>query len=263
MDASMPVEKLISGLVYLGGNAIAWLIYLYVGVRLYGLSRRTGQLPEFLIAACFSLWVLSYLLYDIPFAIIRSHEAIPDTCAYGSLVALALGNLVFAFFIRSVFRPAARWATWLVAAIALSVIAGLAGSAWIGDWEGIDPLANPWYWLDNFGAYAPSIWMAAEGFTQYFKARRRLKLGLCEPKACNRFLLWGIAGALFMILEAIETVNDFVYALTDQWSLLLDFGVAVFEVVPAAVIWFVFFPPEFYCRWIEGSGKPADSERPT
>jgi hypothetical protein len=263
MDASMPVEKWITDLVYLSGNAVAWMVYLYVGVRLYGLSRRTGQLPEFLIAAAFLFWALSYPLYDIPYAIVRVDELIPAVCSYGSLIVLAVGNAAFALFIRAVFRPDARWATWLVAAIVISLVGGAAGSAWVGDWEGINPLVNRWYWLKYFGSFAPSIWMAAEGFTQYFKARRRLKLGLCAPMACNRFLLWGFAGALWMILEVILTANDFANAITGEWSPLLDFGVALFEIVPVAVIWFVFFPPEPYRRWVEGSGKPADAAPPT
>ncbi len=263
MDAIMPAEQLISDLAYLGGDAIAWLVYLYVGVRLYALGRRTGQLPEFLIAATFLLWTLSYLFYDIPYVIVDSEELVPAVCSYASLIVLALGNVAFAFFIRAVFRPDARWAMGLVAAIAVSVVAGLVGSAWIGDWVGINPLANPWYWLDSFGVFAPSVWLAGEGLVQYFKARRRSKLGLCEPLACNRFLLWGIAGALWMILEGVSTANDFINALTGQWSLLLGFGVALFEVVPVAVIWFVFFPPEFYRRWVEGSAKPADAAPPT
>jgi hypothetical protein len=151
----------------------------------------------------------------------------------------------------------------LVAAITVSVVAGLAGSAWIGDWRGANPLANLWYWLDCFGAFTPSVWMGAEGFAQYFKARRRLKLGLCEPMACSRLLLWGVAGSLWAILEAVRTANDFALALTGRWSESLTLGNALFEVVPVAVIWFVFFPPEFYCRWVEGSGKPADAEPPT
>jgi len=263
MDASTPVGMLISDLVYLGGNAIAWMAYLYVGARLYRLGRRTGQLPEFLIAVSFLLWALTYLFYDIPYAIFRLDELIPAVCSYGSLIALASGNVVFAFFIRAVFRRDARWATWLVAAIALSVVAGLAGSAWIGDWRGGNPLTNPWYWLDCFGSFAPSIWMGAEGFAQYFKARRRLKLGLCEPMACNRFLLWGVAGSLWLILEAVLTANDFAFALTGRWSELLTLWNALFEIAPVAVIWFVFFPPKFYCRWVEGSGKRVDAVPPT
>jgi hypothetical protein len=234
-----------------------------VGVRLYRLSRRTGQQPEFLIAATFLFWGLSYPCYDIPYAMIRVDELIPAVCSYASLITLALGNAAFALFIRAVFRPDARWATWLVAAILVNLVVGVAGSGWVGDWEGINPLANPWYWLEYFGGFAPTIWMAAEGLTQYFKANRRLKLGLCEPMSCNRFLLWGIAGALWVILEVVLTANDIANALTGEWSPLLDFGVALFEIVPVVVIALVFFPPESYCRWVEGSGKRADAEPPT
>jgi hypothetical protein len=263
MDVSAPAGKLISDLVYLAGNGIAWIVYLYVGVRLYGLSQRTGQLPEFLISACFVLWVISYLCYDIAYAITLSEHLIPDVCSYASLVTLALGNVAFAFFIRAVFRPDARWATWLVAAIVISLVAGVAGSAWIGDWEGVNPSANPWYWLEYFGSFTPAVWLTAEGFSQYFKARRRLKLGFCEPIACNRFLLWGIAGALWTMLEGILTVYDYLFAHTDQWSLLLDFGIAVFEAVPVVLIWFAFFPPASYCRWIEGGRRREDAVPPT
>jgi hypothetical protein len=256
----MTVEKLTTDFVYLGGNAIAWAAYLYVGVRLYRLSRRTRQLPELLIAATFLFWVLSYLFYDIPYAIVRADELVPDVCSYAALITLGVANIAFALFIRSVFRPDARWAKWLVASIVVSIVAGVAGSAWIGDWEGIDPLANPWYWVECYGGMASTVWMAAEGFALYFKMRRRLKIGLCEPMACNRFLLWGIAGVLWMTLEVIVTANDYAYALTGQWPVLLDFGVAAFEVAPVMVIWFVFFPPAFYCRWIEGAGRTKKAE---
>jgi hypothetical protein len=262
MDASTPVDSLASVFIYLTGNAIACFAYLYVGVRLYRLSRRTRQTPEFLIAACFLLWVLSYLLYDIPYALVRSDELVPAVCAYSSQFALALGNAAFALFIRAVFRPDVRWATWLVAAIIVSLVVGLMGSAWTGDWEGVNPLANPGYWLDGFGALAPATWLGAEGFAHYFMARRRLKFGFCEPMDCNRFLLWGIAGALWLVLEGFFAASDLVFSLTGQWSDLLILGVALFEVVPVAVIGFIFFPPAFYCRWVEGRGKSSDAQAP-
>jgi len=257
MDLSTAVEKLISDLIYLGGNGIATVVYFYVGARLYRLSQQTGQLPEFLIAVSFLFWVLSYLLYDFPYAITRSEELVPAVCAYGSLIAAGVGNVVIALFIRAVFRPGVLWAAWLVAAIAVCSFAGIAGSAWLGDWEGIDPLANSWYWLECSATLAPSIWMGAEGFAHYFKARRRLKLGLSEPLDCNRFLLWAIAGTLWAILEGVSIANDYVYALTGRWSELLTVGVALFEVSPVAVIWIVFFPPAGYRRWVARRGKSA------
>ncbi len=241
------------------GEAIAGLVYLIVGVRLFRLSRRTRQLPETLIAASFLLWTLSYALWDIPYLSVGEEDLVDPVYSYGSLVALGSGNVVFCFFIRAVFRPGDRWAGWLVAAIALSLFAGLAGTAWIGDWEGIRPLANPWYWLELFGSFAPSCWMCAEGIAHYRKTRRQLKLALCDPMACNRFLLWGIAGALWAILEGIVTASDLVYAYTGQWSEALGFAIGLFEIVPIALTWLIFFPPPAYRRWV-ARGAPSRAE---
>jgi len=237
------------------GEVIAGFVFFFVGVRLYGLSRRTGHLPETLIAASFLLWTLSFAIYDIPYAFVDSEELVPAVCSYGSLIALSSGNIVFTFFIRAVFRPTARWAMGLVAAIAVGNLAGVVGMALMGDWEGINPLANPWYWLEFFGSVAPSIWMGAEGFAQYFKTRRQLKLGLCAPMACNRFLLWGIAGSVWVVLEVVVSASDLVYAFNGYWSELLGLGTALFEILPIAIVWFVFFPPAFYRRWVEGGGS--------
>jgi hypothetical protein len=241
------------------GEVIAAFVYFFVGVRLFRLSQRTGHLPEALIAASFLLWTLSYAIWDVPYAFVDSEEQIPAVYSFGSVLALALGNVVFAFFIRAVFRPGARWAIWLVAAIAVSNLVGVLGMAYMSDWEGTNALANPWYWMECFGSFAPITWMGAEGFAKYFKARLQLKLGLCEPMACNRYLLWGIAGLLWVILEATVTVSDLVYARTGQWSESLGLGIALLEVVPMLIVSLVFFPPVFYCRWVEGGGKSADA----
>jgi hypothetical protein len=235
------------------GEVISGFVYLFVGVRLYLLSRRTGHTPEALISASFLLWMLSYAFWDIPYAFVDSEELVPAVCSYGSLIALALGTVVFMFFIRAVFRPDARWATGLVAAVAVSNLVGVAGAGWIGDWEGVNPLANPWYWLEFFGSFAPGVWMGVEGFAQYFKTHKQLKLGLSEPMTCNRFLLWGIAGLFWAILEVIISASDLIYALTGQWSELLGLGIGFLEIVPIAMVWFVFFPPAAYRRWVEGA----------
>jgi hypothetical protein len=244
------------------GEVICGFVYLFVGVRLYLLSRHTGHVPEGLIAASFLLWMLSYALWDIPFAFVDSEEAIPAVFSYGSQIALVSGNVVLAFFIRAVFQPDARWAKWLVAAVAVSSLAGLTGMASMGDWAGRNPLANPWYWLEFFGSVALTAWMGAEGLAQYFKTRKQLKLGLCEPMVCNRFLLWGIAGSHWFILEPIVAVSDLIRALTGDWSELLGIGIALFEILPVAIVWFVFFPPAFYCRWVERGGKSTDAVPP-
>ena len=66
-------------------------------------------------------------------------------------------------FTKDVFRKKQRWASWLVVAIAVCLVLGSAGSAWVGDWEQVDPLANPGYWPQTVGGLAPAVWMGVEG----------------------------------------------------------------------------------------------------
>jgi putative Ca2+/H+ antiporter (TMEM165/GDT1 family) len=234
-------------------DAIAGVIFLIVGVRLYRLSRQTGQAPEYFIALTFLLWALGYALYDIPYAFVEADQSLGPFFAYTSLLAFNLGNVAFALFTKDVFRKKQRWAGWLVVAIAVCLVLGAAGSAWVGDWEQIDPLANPGYWPQTVGVLAPAIWMGIEGLAHYARARKRLKLGLCAPLTCNRFLLWGLAGVLWSSLEFVLVAQDFIYLSAGDWSGALGIVQGLLEIAPIGMMWLVFFPPAGYRRWIEGA----------
>jgi hypothetical protein len=234
-------------------DAIAGVIFLIVGVRLYLLSRQTRQAPEYLIALAFLCWGLGYALYDIPYAFTEGDESIAPFFAYTSLLVFNLGTAVFALFTREVFRKQQRWALWLVVAIAACLVLGVAGSAWVGDWEQIDPLANPGYWPQTVGVLAPMVWMGVEGLVHYASARKRAKIGLCAPRTCHNFLLWGLAGALWAGLEAVIVIQDFIYLSAGDWSGALGIVNGLLEVAPIGMMWLVFFAPTGYRRWIEGA----------
>jgi putative Ca2+/H+ antiporter (TMEM165/GDT1 family) len=234
-------------------DAIAGVIFLIVGVRLYWLSRQTGQAPEYFIALTFLLWAIGYALYDIPYAFVEADQSIAPFFAYTSLLAFNLGNVAFALFTKDVFRKKQRWAGWLVVAIAVCLVLGAAGSAWVGDWEQVDPLANPGYWPQTAGGLAPAVWMGIEGLAHYARARKRLKVGLCTPLTCNRFLLWGLVGVLWSILEFVLVMQDFIYLSAGDWSGALGIVQGLLEIAPIGMMWLVFFPPAGYRRWIEGA----------
>jgi len=231
-------------------EVITGIVCLVVGVRLYALSRRTGLAPERLIALTFLYWALCYALYDVPY-LCSGLEDVPPFYAITSMLALNLGNAAFAVFTRVVFRPSERWAGALVAAIFACLVVGVVGSAAVGDWEQVDPHGNPGYWPQTIGSLIPTLWMGVEGFGQYVRARRRRRLGLCEPMTCHNFLLWGIAGALWAVLEIVIVVQDHVYLSAGDWSDALGIANGLLEIVPIALMWLVFFPPAAYRRWIE------------
>jgi hypothetical protein len=99
--------------------------------------------------------------------------------------------------------------------------------------------------------------MGAEGVSQYLKARQRLRLGLCEPLVCNRYLLWSLTAAFWLAMEAVVAANDVTYELTGVWPASLDLLLGIFEFSGIALIWFVFFPPRFYQRWLDDSAETA------
>jgi hypothetical protein len=234
-------------------EAIAGVVFLVVGVRLFSLSRQTGQAPEYFISLTFLFWALGYALYDIPYAFIEGEESLAPFFSYTSVIAMNLGTISFALFTRNVFRRTERWALWLVVAISFCLVLGLIGTAWVGDWDQVDPIANFGYWPQIVGALAPSVWMGVEGLARYASARKRRKIGLCTPLTCHHFLLWGLAGALWASLEFVIVAQDFIYLSAGDWSNTLGIVNGLLEIVPIGMVWLVFFPPAAYRRWIEGA----------
>ena len=234
-------------------EAIAGVVSLVVGVRFYALSRQTGQAPEYFIALTFLFWAFGYAIYDIPYVFTGGNGPATPYYAYTSMLAFNLGNVALALFTKEVFRKEQRWAGWLVVAIAVCLVLGSAGSAWVGDWEQVDPLANPGYWPQTVGGLVPAVWMGVEGLAHYASARKRLKIGLCAPLTCHHFLLWGLAGALWSILEIVIVVQDFIYLSAGAWSGVLGIVNGALEIGPIVLMWLVFFAPAGYRRWIEGA----------
>jgi hypothetical protein len=204
------------------------------------------------------VWGFSYFAWEIP--IVLTDESLVRPFFVAERVLNDIGVVTFVLFTRLVFRSRERWAWWLVAGITLSQLIGVGGSISVGDWEGVNPLGNPWWWPEALAAIASVVWMGSEGFGQYRMARQRLRLGLCDPLVCNRYLLWGLAGATWTIWEVAATAQLIEYQVIQVWSATMDSLVGGLEVGAIAFIWLVFFPPAAYRRWINRAA-PAAVER--
>jgi hypothetical protein len=164
-----------------------------------------------------------------------------------------------AAFTRQVFRREDPWAAWLVVGTAALLVAGVAGSALGGDWEGFS-ISNGWFWLEWVGFTLPFGWAGSEAFAQYRQARRRLDLGLCDPLVCNRYLLWALFGALqtFSCLVLLPQYSE--YETTSQFTATWDALYGASIIASLVMIWLVFFPPTFYQRWIQRATPAAKAE---
>ena len=230
-------------------ECVTGLVYLVVGIRLYQLSRRTNRSPERLLGLTFVLWSANYLVYDIPYLFLDEATAVPFY--FAARLALDLGLFLFVMFIWKVFRSEDRWGGWLVAGIGACLLAGVGGSVWVGDWEGMLPISNPWFWPAWLAGVIAYVWMIAEGLHHHLRSRQRQRLGLCGAMICERFLLWAIAGAIWLLDQWITVYQYIEYETTQQWGASIGVLVGCFEIVPAVVTWLVFYPPAFYRNWVE------------
>jgi hypothetical protein len=240
--------------VYIG-ESVAGLVSLFVGIRLLRLAHRTGKSPERLLGAGFLAWGLAYLISSVPDAL--GGESWLRPFYFSGRLLDAAGIVAYACFTWCVFRKYDAWGLWMVAGATGCLIAGLVGSVWVGDWEGVYPIRNPWWWAEWVGITATDAWMGTEALVQYGKTRQRLKLGLCDPVLCNRFLLFGIASVLWVMLQFVVIVQAIEHEITQRWSGTGDFLVAGLEIVAMAMICLVFFPPAFYRRWIHAAAPVA------
>jgi hypothetical protein len=235
---------------YVGG-VIVCLGYLIVGARLGLLSLKTREMPERLLSVTFLLWGAAYICWQLP--LILKDESIFHSLYTTGRILTDAGTVASAFFLRLVFRPGSRIAIGVVGGIAVGLALGIAGSGWMGDWASIDPVRNPWWWVEWAAIVVSVAWIGVEGFHHYGMSRRRRRLGLCSSLDCSRYLLWGLTGVIWVIYEMFYAIQQIEFQATGAFSASLDFVASMLEVVPTAMIWLIFIPPAAYQRWITRS----------
>ena len=240
------------------GGAIAGLVYLIAGVRLILLSWRSQKSPELLVGMSLFFWGLSYIAWQIPIA--TANQPLTQPLFFVGRVFTHVGTIFFASFVWITFRNQARWAKYLVFAITIGLVTGVAGSIAVGDWEGTRPLSNPWWWVDWTAGFVAMSWVGVEGFIAYPKARQRMQLGLCDPLACNRYLIWGITGLIWTTYSWVLLYQTTEFETTAVWSIAIDRANGVVEATGGALVWLIFFPPGFYRRWFADAAPAAKPE---
>ncbi len=236
------------------GELVAGIFYLLVGVRLGRLGARAGAAPERLLAGMFFCNGLSYLVYEL--ALMIDVASLWTPLNFAGRVLYAPAPVFLAAFTWRVFRPQGSWATWFVYATAGLMLAGVGGSAVAGDWEGFS-ISNRWFWLEWLGYTLPFGWAGVEAFLQHRQARRRWRVGLCEPLICNRMMLWSLFAIVQVAISLVVLPQYASYERENLFSLTWDILVGGLEILSIATIWLVFFPPTGYRRWIDRAAPPV------
>lgn len=230
----------------------AGLLYLPVAVYLLHLAGRTGQLPERLLGWNFACTGSSYVLYAVPGAL--SLEAETPWYLAGRIV-YAIGCMLVATFARRVFRPRGRWPGAVVWCCVLACASGIAVSCLVGDPAGFS-LADPGFWLEWCAETVPYVWLTVEAVLARTRAMRRLRVGLSDPHLCNRFLLWGLFGALQLSAAVLMLLLYAAYAFVGSFTGHMDVILGGFEIMSIAMVWLAISPPASYRQWIERLADP-------
>jgi hypothetical protein len=241
------------------GSIASGLVYFALGFRLILLGARTRSATEFLLGSTFLCWSLYYVLRIISIEL-QSQPALESQVLITSRIIDNLGSVIFAFFPLLAFRRGSNWAKWLANTIAICLIAGTAGSIWVGDPEGVNPLTNGWWWPEWLGSIAAGIWIGVEGFHHYGMTRSRVRLGLCEPIVSHRYLLLGLVGMAWTLLDFVVVGQYVDYWANQTWSAALDNLVGLFEIAALAMIWLAYFAPAAYQRRIAGTSPAAEPD---
>jgi len=234
------------------------VFYTAAALPLLRLAARTGQHPERLLGWVFLLLGLSYLFYQTPF--LPGMASLMTPLSFLGRVATGAAMAALAFFTRLVFRSQTRWGRTLAYGSAALIVLGICASVARGDWEGLTPLANPFFWLEWAGEIAPALWVSVEGFRQHRSATKRARFGLADPIVANRFFIWGVFGIAQAGTMLVLIPMNIEYELHGTFSTWADSAMSACETLSIAMVWLAFFPPAMYRRWVEQSVRAAPQE---
>ena len=236
-------------------GVLAWYgSSLYVGGRLLRSGIRDGN-PH-------ARWIGTYLFFAMGMASILYSIAMARTTLSGApmtsldrvLVALhcfaaVIANFALLTFTRRVFRRESRTAGLAAAAILGMLVIGSLGHGLTTGFDG--SLTSVYAAIYLAGPVLANAWTAGESLLYYRLMRKRVAVGLAEPLASNRFLLWGVgagSAAFLLFVNAVQMQLNHQLGTTPSLpvrasSLVL---LAVLGLVCAVCYLAAFFPPRWY-----------------
>ncbi|MBW2242311.1 MAG: hypothetical protein JRH01_10015 [Deltaproteobacteria bacterium] len=188
----------------IGGGAFV-LASLAVGIRLLLLAARTRGLPETTLG--FGLALMGGLAYPLT-NVARQAQALSDETRTGLMVAahvlMVIGVGCIAIFTWQVFRPGSRFARGGVVGILVALVACFI-------WQGISPgyragaLAKEGLAIVGINGLAAVAmgWTAVESLRYAALLRRRIPLGLAEPRIARQVTLWGMASGAATLIALV------------------------------------------------------------
>lgn len=110
---------------------------------------------------------------------------------------------------------------------------------------------DPAYLVEWVGYTLPCVWMCGEGAIAHAAAKRRARIGLCDPIVANRYLLFACFGFFQSAASAADLGWAFGNSSANASSALALGLLGGTEIASVAVLWLAFFPPRCFANWID------------
>lgn len=234
------------------GGLSTCVVGVALAIRMLRLASRTRALPELMIGLHMVALVSGYLVEFVGMEIASGHPSLGIWLRGTGNLLYAVSIFVYLVFTWRVFAPKSRWAPILVVVTTLALAVGWTGELLTTDFGfGAARFAAPWFWIAFLPRMVGVGWASIEALSHHAKLRRRIALGLADPVATNRMLLWALAAlSEWMIYFAVVVT---ILAGRPDGFLTGDaaFWVSAFGVAGSICMWVGFFPPQRYRRWIE------------
>jgi hypothetical protein len=227
--------------VFLGLFTFASFI---VAARLLARGLATGGRPELLLGVHALLIASGNVVVQGAVMVGLHGTVLSDIIVRSGGVIVDAGYASFAWFCVEVYRPEMP----TLRKLSIGLLLAIASVQPIGVLY--RPAADPIFYSEQVLRVASYAWGSYEAFRFYAIMRRRAQYNMGDPLVENRFLLWGVATSLALLILIAMCVTFKLTALSriGQWALTLG---AILTVPTAFLVWLAFFPPEWYRKRVE------------
>jgi len=236
------------------GTVLLYAVFTGVtGIRVLMLAARTRQLPESLLGCSYLIGGMlgwSLLLVSGALLVGRSELHLVMNILQGAgSFCLNFGIMTTSLFAWRVFSPRSRLIAVGFFAQQAVLLADFVHNGLLMHLA-IPPATDPWFYPGMFARDLTYVWLPIVALRYWNMLRKRLPLGLSDPVATNRVLLWGLTGVVTFAYCVVAGITAYL----DLWithgeALFLCTG--VMNSVGALLGWLAFVPPASYVRWVE------------
>ena len=223
--------------------ALVLAVTLVVGLRLLGLARRTGKLPELLFGGAFTAGALGAAGGQIGQRLLWTEPGVLSSVLNASSFGCVLvATCLLYTAIWRIFRPDRTWAAALAIAGSGMALLGFAIRALTGDFS-TRAVESPGMAIFQGSRLVLFGWCALEALRHYAQLRRRVRVGLAEPVAALQILFWGVAGCSMLLFTATTVAAIFVLHVHPLEMLTGVLLITASALATSTSMWCAFFPP--------------------